>query len=148
MWGKKYMKKKNFSVLKTSTLRVMGLENISSIQTMISILTKNRSFLCNFCIVLLLSNLKSLNSLLNTNFRLPKQKSLQMTILNSVKMAESSPKWVENTVGSGEIACYEQFHLSSSTGQRPASYCHGLVSVVCTCLPPSLRQSVHVCVHP
>ena len=28
-----------------------------------------------------------------------------------MKMAESSPKCVENTVGKGEIACYEQFLL-------------------------------------
>ena len=26
-------------------------------------------------------------------------------------MAESYPEWVENTVGKGEIACYEQFLL-------------------------------------
>ena len=26
-------------------------------------------------------------------------------------MAVNSPKWVENTVGKGEIACYEQFLL-------------------------------------
>ena len=34
----------------------------------------------------------------------PKRKSLQKTILDLMKMAESSPKWVENTVGKGEIA--------------------------------------------
>ena len=28
-----------------------------------------------------------------------------------MKMEESSPKWVENTVGKGEIARYEQFPL-------------------------------------
>ena len=32
-----------------------------------------------------------------------------MTILSLMKMAESSPKWIENTVGKGEIARYEQF---------------------------------------
>ena len=32
-----------------------------------------------------------------------------MTISNLMKMVESSPKWVENTVGKGEIAHYEQF---------------------------------------
>ena len=34
-----------------------------------------------------------------------------MTILNLMKMAESSPKWVENTVVKGEIAHKEQFLL-------------------------------------
>ena len=38
-------------------------------------------------------------------------KSLQMTILNVMKMAESSLKRVENTLGKGEIACYEQILL-------------------------------------
>ena len=28
-----------------------------------------------------------------------------------MKMAEIAPKWLENTVGKGEIACYEQFLL-------------------------------------
>ena len=32
-----------------------------------------------------------------------------MTISNLLKMAESSPNRLENTVGKGEIARYEQF---------------------------------------
>ena len=38
-------------------------------------------------------------------------KSLQTTISNLMKMAESSPKPIENTVRKGEIARYEQFLL-------------------------------------
>ena len=41
-----------------------------------------------------------------TNFKLSQILSLQMTILNLMKIAESSPKRVENTVGKGEIARY------------------------------------------
>ena len=37
--------------------------------------------------------------------------SLQTTISNLMKMAESSLKLVENTVGKGKVACYEQFLL-------------------------------------
>ena len=33
-------------------------------------------------------------------------------------MAESYPKWVENTVGKGEIARYEQFPLSPQCFQK------------------------------
>ena len=33
--------------------------------------------------------------------------------LNLMKMAESYPNRVENTLGSGEIACYKQFLLST-----------------------------------
>ena len=33
-------------------------------------------------------------------------------------MAESSFKWVENTVGKGEIACYEQFLLFPQCFQK------------------------------
>ena len=36
---------------------------------------------------------------------------LQTTIINLMKMAESFPKRVENTVRKGEIAHYEQFFL-------------------------------------
>ena len=46
-----------------------------------------------------------------TNFRLFQTESLQTTILNLMKMEESCPKWVENTVGKGEIAHDEQFLL-------------------------------------
>ena len=38
-------------------------------------------------------------------------KGLQTTILSSIKMAESSPKRLKNTVGEGENARYEQFLL-------------------------------------
>ena len=40
---------------------------------------------------------------------LPNSKSLQTTVSNVMKMAEKFSKSVENTVGKGEIACYEQF---------------------------------------
>ena len=47
---------------------------------------------------------------LNNKFQTPPSwKTLQKTVSNSIKMAESSPKPVENTVGEGEIAHYEQF---------------------------------------
>ena len=49
-----------------------------------------------------------------TNFRLFQTESvcaLQTTISNLLKMAESSQNLVENTVGNGEIARYEQFLL-------------------------------------
>ena len=42
-----------------------------------------------------------------------------MTILDLMKMAESSPKRVENIVGKGEIACYKRFLLSHSVLKRP-----------------------------
>ena len=40
--------------------------------------------------------------------RLSNTETSQSTISNLMKMALS---WVENTVGTGEIACYEQFLL-------------------------------------
>ena len=52
-------------------------------------------------------------------------------------------KWVENTVGKGEIARDEEFLLFSSTGRRPASYCHGVVT---SCVRPSVRPFVRACV--
>ena len=67
---------------------------------------------------------------------------------NGVKFS----KWVENTGGNGEIAHIKQFLLFSSTGRRPASYCHCVVSVVhaCfrqfVCLSVGLSVSVCVCV--
>ena len=46
-----------------------------------------------------------------TNFRLfHSWKSLQTAILSLMKMTKFS-KWKENTVGKGEIACFEQFLL-------------------------------------
>ena len=53
-----------------------------------------------------------------TNFRLPKWKSLQTTILNLMKMAESSSQGVENTVAKGQIARYEQFLLFPECFQK------------------------------
>ena len=44
-----------------------------------------------------------------TSFRLFTTK--RATTSNLIKMAETSPKRVENTVGKGEIASYEQFLL-------------------------------------
>ena len=41
-----------------------------------------------------------------------------MTILNLMKIPESSLKWVENTVGKGENACYEQFLLFPQCFQK------------------------------
>ena len=35
-----------------------------------------------------------------------------------MKMAESSPNWIENTVGKGEIARYEQFLLFPQCFQK------------------------------
>ena len=46
-----------------------------------------------------------------TKFRPFETESLQTTISNSTKLEESYPKQVENTVGKGEIARYEQFLL-------------------------------------
>ena len=48
-----------------------------------------------------------------TNFRLflPERNCRSMTIFNLIKMAENSPKRIENTEGKGEIARYEQFLL-------------------------------------
>ena len=44
------------------------------------------------------------------NFKtLPNRKSLQTTILNLMKMVKKLSIVVENTVGKGEIAHYEQF---------------------------------------
>ena len=46
-----------------------------------------------------------------TNFRLPNSKSLQTTVLNFDENGRMFFKWVENTVGKGEIARYDQFIL-------------------------------------
>ena len=43
---------------------------------------------------------------------------LQTTISDLTKVAETLSKWVENTVGKGEIACYEQFLLSLQCFQK------------------------------
>ena len=53
-----------------------------------------------------------------TNFRQFQTKSLQTTILNWMKMAESSSKGVENTVGKGEIARNRQFLLFPQCFQK------------------------------
>ena len=44
-----------------------------------------------------------------TNFRLFQTESLQTTILNLMKKSKKFSKWIENNVGKGDIACYEQF---------------------------------------
>ena len=44
-------------------------------------------------------------------YTLPNCKSWQTTILNLKKMVEISLKRIENSLGKGEIACYEQFLL-------------------------------------
>ena len=47
-----------------------------------------------------------------TNFSLFQTETIcRRQFFNLMKMAESSPKWEENTVGKGEIARYEQFLL-------------------------------------
>ena len=43
-----------------------------------------------------------------TNLRLLQTPRVSRRLM---QIAESSPKWVENTVEKGEIACYEQFLL-------------------------------------
>ena len=48
-------------------------------------------------------------------------------------------KPVENTVEKGEIAVNKQFLIFSSTGRRPASLCHGLLSVMRLCVRLSVR---------
>ena len=48
----------------------------------------------------------------------PYSKSLQMTILNSVKNGRKFSKRVENTVEMGEIACHNQFLLFHSVFKR------------------------------
>ena len=56
-----------------------------------------------------------------TNFKLFQiEKNLQMTILNLKNMAygREFSKWVENTVGKGEIAHYEQFLLYPQCFQK------------------------------
>ena len=44
-----------------------------------------------------------------------------MTISNLIKMAESFSKWVENIVGTGEIARYEQFLLFPQCFQKTST---------------------------
>ena len=65
-----------------------------------------------FLILLSGNGLKTgLNPLPNDKFWIiPYSKSLQMIILNLMKMAESSTKW-KKTLEKGEIARYEQFLL-------------------------------------
>ena len=57
-----------------------------------------------------------------TNFRLfQTERVLQTTISSLMKMEESSPKWLESTVGKGEIACYKQFLLFPQCFQEPCT---------------------------
>ena len=77
-----------------------------------------------------------------TNFRLFQREFAD----NNYKFDENGikfSKWVENTVGKGEIDCHKLFVIFTSTGHRPASLCHGLLSVV----RPSGRVSVRPCVN-
>ena len=53
---------------------------------------------------------KGVNSFQNNKFQtLSKRKTLQTTIVELIKIAESCPNEMENTVGKGEIARHEQF---------------------------------------
>ena len=63
--------------------------------------------------------LKKLTHYQTTNFRLfQTEKSLQTTISNLTKMSKKLSKRVENTVGKGEIARYEQFLLFPQCFQK------------------------------
>ena len=63
--------------------------------------------------------LKILTHYQTTNFRLfQTEKSLQTTISNLTKMSKKLSKRVENTVGKGEIARYEQFLLFPQCFQK------------------------------
>ena len=56
-----------------------------------------------------------------TDFRLPNWKSLQTTVSNLMKMADSFSKWVENTVGKGEnvkMLIMSNFSFSHSVFKR------------------------------
>ena len=53
----------------------------------------------------------------NKFWTLPNSQSLQTTIFNLMKMAKFF-KWVENTVGKGEIARFEQFLLYPQCFQK------------------------------
>ena len=53
-----------------------------------------------------------------TIFRLPNSQSLQRTILNLIKDGRNFFKWVENTVGEGEIALHKQFLLLPQCFQK------------------------------
>ena len=53
-----------------------------------------------------------------TNFRLFQSESLQTTISKFTKNGRKLSKWVENTVGKGEIARYEQFLLFPQCFQK------------------------------
>ena len=53
-----------------------------------------------------------------TNFRCFQTERVSVKILNLIKMPERSPKRVENTVGKGEIARYEQCLLFPHCLQR------------------------------
>ena len=71
-----------------------------------------------------------------------------MTILDCNENDRKLSKRVKNTVGKREIGLYEQFLLFSSTGHRPASLCHGLLSAMRPCVCPScVRLTVRRCVN-
>ena len=81
-----------------------------------------------------------------TNFRLfQTEKSLQTTISNLTKIAEKLSNRVENTVGKGEIARYEQFLLFPRCFQKacfPGASKAVIVWEWVNCIPhnPDLKQ--------
>ena len=64
-----------------------------------------------------------------TNFRLFQTERVCRRQYQIVKMAECSLKWVENTVGKGEIARYEQFLLFPQCFQD--LYCRHIKTRAC-----------------
>ena len=57
-----------------------------------------------------------------TNFKpFQTEKSFETTISNLMKMARQFCKRVENTVGKGEIACWEQFLLFPQCFQKTSA---------------------------
>ena len=63
-------------------------------------------------------NYPLLNFSQTPNFALPQSESLQTTISKFDANGRKFSKQVENTVGRGEIACYEQFLLFSQCFQK------------------------------
>ena len=71
------------------------------------------------CAFYALLTCESFNPFPNDKFwTLSNSKSLQTTISNVMKVAKSSLKWVEKTVGKGENARYEQFLLFPQCFQK------------------------------
>ena len=63
-----------------------------------------------------------------------------LTLYHTIRTLKRS--LFENFVRKGENAGNQQFPLFSSTGRRPASLCHGQLSVVRASVRPSVRASV------